>query len=81
MPANLEFVKNALGKNSDMPVLRFDGSDDFLAFEEVNSIRTVLWLSIATQGMTDFYWGTPPHMLFIQELTRCGRVLGLTQRF
>ena len=26
------FVKNVLGKNSNLPVLRFDGTDDFLAF-------------------------------------------------
>ena len=59
-----EFVKNVLGKNSHMPVLRFDGSDDFLAFDEVNSIRTVFMVVNRNPGNDGFLLGHPTAYAF-----------------
>ncbi|NCV19772.1 MAG: hypothetical protein EBW42_13660, partial [Rhodobacterales bacterium] len=60
-----EFVKNVLGVNGDLPVLRFDGSDDFLSFEEeVNSIRTVFMVVNRNPGNEGFLLGHPTAYAF-----------------
>ena len=51
-----EFVKNALGS---LPVLRFDGGDDFLEFEELNAIRTVFMVVNRNPANTGFLLGHP----------------------
>ena len=51
-----EFVKNALGNK---PVLRFDGADDYLEFEEVNQIRTLFAVVNRNPGNQGFILGHP----------------------
>ena len=52
-------MKNILGTNVDMPILRFDGSNDFLEFDEINSIRTVFMVVNRNPGNTGFLMGHP----------------------
>ena len=59
-----QFVKNVLGTGSDMPILRFDGSDDFLEFDEINAIRTVFMVVNRNPGNSGFLFGHPTAYAF-----------------
>ena len=51
-----------------MPVLRFDGLDDFLEFDEINQLRTLFMVLNRNPGNEGFCsWATRLHTLSTQE--------------
>ena len=66
MPINLNLSKNALG-NNDMPVLRFDGTGDYLEFDEISTIRTVFLVLNRARQIKGFILGHPTQHAFHSE--------------
>ena len=76
-----EFVKNALGTSGDMPILRFDGSDDFLNLMKLIRSEPFLWWLIGTLVIRAFSSAIQLLTPSIPELIRYGLRHGLILLF
>ena len=73
----IQICENAIGKMS-MPVLHFDGTDDFLEFDEINQLRTLFIVLNRNPGNRGFVLGHhSAHPLFAGEKALCGQTFGL----
>ena len=60
------------------PLIRFDGSDDYLQFNEINNLRPSSWWLSSRRGTMDFCWGMRIALPSIRERGRLGPILGRT---